>query len=224
MKVLRWFRKLVVENAGWKVISLLIATILWALVASEPELAAFATAPVEYKNLPDDLEISSEPMTAVSLELRGPSGELRGVNDGALRPAVILDMSGVRPGERTFAIDSSSVKLARGVRLVRAIPSEVRLQFDRRAVKIVPVRPRFIGEGTSGYEIVHWSVIPPQLTIEGPADHVARIRQVQTDPVDVSGVVGTSEFRVNAYVGEPYVRFQSSPQVAVSVTMKKKEE
>jgi hypothetical protein len=222
MKVLRWFRNLVVEHAGWKVLSLLIAAILWAMVASEPELAAFANAPVEYKNLPDDLEISSEPVTSVSLELRGPSGELRGLNDGALRPAVILDMSGVRPGERTFAIDSSAVKLARGVRLVRAIPSEVRLQFERRSVKSVPVRPRFTGEGANGYEIANWSVNPPELLIQGPADHVARIRQVLTDPVDVSGVVGTSEFRVNAYAGDPYVRFQSSPQVAVSVTMRKK--
>jgi hypothetical protein len=222
MKVLRWLGRLVVENAGWKVLSLLIAVILWALVASEPELAGFATAPVEYKNLPDDLEISSEPVGTVSLELRGPSGELRGLNDGGVRPSVILDMSGVRPGERSFAINSGNVKLARGVRLVRAIPSEVRFQFERRAVKIVPVEPRFTGEGVNGYVVDHWSADPPKLPIVGPAGHVARIQEVLTDPMDVSNVVGTSEFRVNAYVDDPYVRFQVSPQVAMSVTMKKK--
>ena len=43
-----------------------------------------------------------------------------------------------------------------------------------------------------------------------------------TDPVDVSGVVGSAEFHVNAFVEDPYVRFQSSPQVTVAVTMKKK--
>lgn len=224
MKVLRWLGGFVVENAAWKVLSLLIAVILWAVVASEPELAAFATAPVEYKNLPEDLEISSETVSEVSLELRGPSGELRGLHDGGLRPAVILDMSGVRRGERTFAIDSGNVKLARGVRLVRAIPSEVRLDFERRAAKDVPVVPRFTGNGAGGYVVANWSVGPPELPIVGPADHVTRVRQVVTDPVDVSNVVGTSEFRVNAYVDDPYVRFHSSPQVAVSVTMKKKSE
>jgi YbbR domain-containing protein len=222
MKVLRWFGRFLVENVGWKLISLLIAVILWALVASEPELAEFASAPVEYKNLADDLEISSEPVSAVSLELRGPSGELRRVDDGGIRPAVILDMSGVRPGERTFAINVSNVQLARGVRLVRAIPSEVRLEFERRAIKNVPVQPRFTGEGQNGYVVSNWSIDPAELSISGPADHVARIRQVLTDQVDVSNVIGTSEFRVNAYVGDPYVRFHSSPQVAVSVTMKKK--
>ncbi len=222
MKVLRWVGRFLTENAAWKLLSVLIAVFLWALVASEPQLAAFAIAPVEYKNLPDDLEISSEPVAAVSLQLRGPSGELRGIDDGGLRPAVILDMSGVRPGERTFAINSSNVKLARGVRLERAIPSEVRLQFERRASKSVPVRPRFTGEGTNGYVVASWSVGPPELTIVGPADHVARIREVITDPIDVANVVGTYEFRVNAYVGDPYVRFQSSPLVAVSVTVRKR--
>ncbi len=223
MKVFRWLGRLVVENAGWKILSLLIAVILWALVASEPELAGFATAPVEYKNLPDDLEISSEPVGAVALELSGPSGELRGLNDGGLRPAVILDMSGVRAGERSFAIDNGNVKLARGVHLVRAIPSEVRFQFERRAVKTVPVRPRFTGDGANGYVVAQWSVDPPNLTIVGPSGHVARVREVLTDPVDVANVVGTSEFRVNGYLDDPFVRIQTSPQVAVSVTMKRKE-
>ncbi len=222
MKVLRWVGRFLVENTGWKLLSLLIAIILWALVASEPEMAAFATAPVEYKNLPDDLEISSEPVTEVSLELRGSSGELRGISDGALRPAVILDMSGVRPGEHTFAINSSGVKLARGLRLIRAIPSEVRLDFDRRVVKNVRVIPRFTGEDKNGYVVEKWSIVPPELQVSGPEDHVATIHQVVTDPIDVSNVLGTSEFRVNAYVGDSYVRFHTSPQVAVSVTMKKK--
>jgi YbbR-like protein len=222
MKALKWLAGLVVENTGWKALSLLIAVILWALVASEPELAGFATAPVEYKNLPDDLEISSEPVGTVALELTGPSGELRGLNDGGLRPSVILDMSGVRPGERSFAINSGNVKLARGVQLVRAIPSEVRFQFEQRSVKTVPVRPRFTGDGANGYVVAHWSVDPQNLSIVGPSGHVARIHEVLTDPVDVSNVVGTSEFRVNGYVDDPFVRIQISPRVAVSVTMKKK--
>ena len=47
------------------------------------------------------------------------------------------------------------------------------------------------------------------------------MRNAVTDPVDVATVVGSSEFRVNAYLEDPYVRFRSSPQVTVSVAMKK---
>jgi len=56
------------------------------VVANEPELSTFTPVGVEYKNLPDDLEISSDPVSSVTLELQGPSGELPGVGDGVSRP------------------------------------------------------------------------------------------------------------------------------------------
>jgi YbbR domain-containing protein len=217
----QWTLRLVFHNFWWKLLSLAIAVVLWALVASEPELSEFATVRLEYRNLPDDLEISSDPVSSVSLELRGPSGELRGVGDG-IRPAVVLDMSDVQAGERTFTIGQGNVQLARGVRLVRAIPSEVRFLFERRMVRFVPVVVRIGGQGRNGYTVAHQSVTPDRLEIAGPSSRVARITAAVTDPLDLSTVVGTSEFRVNAFVEDSFVRFQTSPQVVVKVTMRKK--
>jgi hypothetical protein len=194
---------------------------MWAVVASEPELSEYATVRLEYRNLPDDLEINSDPVNSVSLELRGPSGELRGVGNG-IQPAVVLDMSDVQPGERTFTIGAGNVKLARGVHLVRSIPSEVRFVFERRMVRFVPVVVRTAGQGQNGYTVAHQTVTPDRLEIAGPGSRVASIKAATTDPVDLSSVVGTSEFRVNAFVDDSFVRFQTSPQVVVTVTMKKK--
>jgi hypothetical protein len=223
MRALRW----ITDNFLWKLLALAIAVVIWALVATEPELSTFATVRLEFKNLPDDLDIGSEPVTSILLELRGPSGELRtsGVESyglGAVRPAVILDMSHVQPGERTFAIGSSNVRLPRGVRLVQATPSEVRFLFEHRRERMVLVTPRFRGEGNHGYALDQVNLVPQQLEIEGPASHVARIDQVVTDPIDLSSVFGSSEFHVTAYVDDPLVRFHGSPQVTVSVVMKKK--
>jgi hypothetical protein len=217
-----WTLRLIFENIGWKLLSLAAAATIWAMVATEPELSTFATAQVEYKNLPDDVEIGSSPITSVLLELRGPSGQLSGIGEASLHPHVILDMSAAAPGERTFTVDDGAVKLPRGVRLVRAMPEQVHFDFERRLEASVPVAVRITGEGHDGYFVASQSAQPGRLGIVGPASHVARVTQAVTDPVDVSQVVGTSEFRVNAFLNDLYVRFQSSPQVEVSVTMKKK--
>ena len=214
---LKRVRALLIENLGWKLLSLALAVLIWAVVATEPELGTRVAVALQYKNLADDLEFSSEPPGQISLELRGPSGELSGLN-----PAVILDMSGVQPGIHTFQIGDGNVRLPRGVRLVNANPSVVRFEFDRRLARSVPVRARFAGEGQNGYVIAHYDVNPTELRIIGPARRVGRMVEVVTDPVDVSGVVGSSEFRVNAFIDDPYVRFGVSPQVVVTVTMKKK--
>jgi YbbR domain-containing protein len=221
MRTLKRIRSLFFHNFLWKVLSLAIAVTIWALVATEPELSTFATVRLEYKNLPEGLEVSGGPMNSVVLELHGPQSELRGVGD-TVRPSVVLDMSNVDPGEHTFPIGSGNVKLARGVQLVRAIPSQVRFNFETSRVLSVPVRARFTGEGANGYVIGSYTVQPKALEITGPRSRVSRVANVPTDQIDVSDVTGTSEFHVNVFVDDPFVRFEATPEVVVTVTMVKR--
>jgi YbbR domain-containing protein len=221
MRALKWFGELILSNLGWKLLALATAVVIWAMVATEPELSTFATVRLEYKNLPEGLEISSDPVTSVVLELRGPQGELRGVGE-TLRPAVVLDMSNVDPGEHTFPIGGGNVKLGRAVQLVRAVPAQVRFTFEPRRINSVPVRARFTGDGLNGYMMESFSVEPKELEITGPRTRVGRITSVLTDQIDLSNVTGTSEFHVNVFVDDPFVRFETTPEAVVTVTMKKR--
>ena len=222
MRALKWLGGLLFQNFWWKVLSLAIATVLWAVVWSEPELSTLQVVAVEYKNLPDDLEFSAEPDSSVKLELRGPSGELSGMNGTVgVHPQVILDLAGLTPGHRTYPIGDGNVRLPRGVQLVGSIPSAVHLEFDRRMVRTVPVEVRISGERQNGYSVASEKADPAELTIVGPAHHVAAVRAAVTDSVDVSSLVGAGRFRVNAFVQDPYVRIQSSPQVTVTIAMRR---
>jgi hypothetical protein len=216
MKLGKRLLGLVTRNAGWKLLSLAIALVVWGVVANEPEIATFATVGVEYRNLPEDLEIASDPVTSVKLELRGPSGQL----SGSVSPEVILDMSDVRTGDRTFPIGDGSVKLVRGVQLVRAIPSEVRFRFERKAERTVRVVPRF--RDRDGYEVAGYTVTPDAIAIAGPASHVAAVDVVHTDQVNIPARAGSLEYPVNAYVDDQYVRFVKESRVTVKVTVIKK--
>ena len=207
MKRGKWLLGLVTQNIGWKLLSLAIAVVVWGVVANEPELSTFTPVGVEYKNLPDDLEISSDPVSSVTLELQGPSGELPGVGDGVSRP-------------ETFPIDDGSVKLVRGVHLVRAIPADVRLRFERRAERTVRVTPRF--RPRDGYEVADFTVTPDAVKIAGPASRTARVDTVLTDEVNIPAQGGSFDYSVNTYVSDPYVRFPDVSHVTVSVTVRRK--
>lgn len=208
------------SNLGWKLLSLAAAVALWVSVASEPELATLRTVPVEYKGVPDDLEISSNFVEDVVLEMRGPSGRLRDMRDA--RPAVVLDFSSVHlPGERTFTIDSSNASLPRGIQLIRSIPEQLRFKFERRVTRNVPVDVR-LSPPHEGYAVASVQVTPPALTVTGPETTIGRMRTVTTDPLDISGVIASQQYRVNTYLVEPRARFQSPSQVVVQVTVKKK--
>ena len=110
----------------------------------------------------------------------------------------------------------------RGVRLVRAIPSEVRFNFEPRRTRMARVHVRFLNEGQNGYQIEGYKVDPPEMEVTGPRSHVSRAAIVVADPIDLAGVTGTAEFRVNVFTDDSFVRFLDSPEALVTVTMKKK--
>ena len=220
MTLLVRISRAIVHNLVWKLLALAVAVAIWMLVASEPEFSTFATARVVYRDLPDNLDISSDPVPLVTLELRGPSGELRNL-EGPQRPAAVLDMSDAVPGERTYTIEDGAVHLPRGIYLLRSIPSEIRFRFERRLTRLVPVKARFGGDSEAGSESAV-TIQPASLEITGPESHVLRVKSVATDAVNLSTQAPLITERVNAYVDDPFVRFLASPQVTVTVVLGKR--
>lgn len=212
-------KKLFLYNTGYKLLALVSALVIWAIVANEPELSTFTSVGVQFKDLPEDVEIASEIQESVYLELRGPSGELSSrVSD---RSKVVLDLRLVHPGERTFNIGDASIKLPPGVRLVRAIPAQLRFRFERRASRGVRVVPRFLNL-PDGYAVASFEVLPPILDITGPESSVDRVHTVSTDTIDLTGVVGQADFRTNAFADDSRVRFTGKSGVTVRVAVAKK--
>jgi YbbR domain-containing protein len=202
--------ELITRNIWWKLFALLIAVLLWIAVANEPELSTFVSVPVEFKDLPESLEISSEVVEKVELEMSGPSGELR--NFSGNRTAVVLDLSDAAPGERTYSIGEGELHLPRGLRVIRAIPSQVRFVFEPRLERTVPVEVRFHGAPAKV------EVTPRAVTIKGPESRVKRIGAVVTDLIDTNALTGTVTLRVNTFPEDPYVRITSNSEVSVKVT------
>jgi YbbR domain-containing protein len=215
-------KKFFTHNIGWKLLSLAAAVVLWITVASEPELATFISVRVEYKNLSPDIEIDSDVVETVLLEVRGPSGEMGSLPEERRRYAVVLDLKEMGPGPHTFSIDREDVRVPRGVQLVRAIPAQIRMNFEPSATRSVPVEVRFTDSLPADLRVVESTAEPSALAIAGPASRVARIVSVQMDPIHLKPQVGTAQYKADLYVQDSRVRFQDRPQVRVKVTVGKR--
>jgi hypothetical protein len=215
--------RLITRNFGWKVGSLALAVLLWLAILGEPELVTTHTAPILYKNLPRDLLIGADAIDQVRVELRGPSGELS--PDHLAELAVMLDLSGVSgPGERTFTLSDADFHLPQGVTFLRSVPSQLRVRFSRMLTREVPVVLRISAHPPAGYSVVSSQVVPPTLRIAGPEGRVNGVASAETDPVDLSSVTSNADIKVNAFIPDPQVRFESAPQVTVKVVIEKNKE
>ena len=98
---------------------------------------------------------------------------------------------------------------------MRAVPSQLRLHLARLAQKEVPVEVRFSGALPAGYRLTGQRVSPEQLRIGGSDTRVTSVTQVQTDPIDLHSLTQSGDYRVDAFVDDPQVHFESPPQVTV---------
>ena len=120
----------VTNNLGWKLLSVLLAALLWVAVEGEPELVTVEAVPVYYRNVNSRLALVASPPASVRLELRGPSDVMGRQNLSNV--AVIADLRGMtEPGEIAFPITDETVTQPAGVTFVRSDPPELRLRLDR---------------------------------------------------------------------------------------------
>lgn len=204
----------------WKLLSVLLAFVLWVFIAREPELATSISAPILFRNIPNDLEISSAVVDRVHLELRGPAGRLTPGN--LSQTAVVLDLSGVQPGERTFTIDSHNVRqLPIGVLFYRSVPSQVSMHFERVISRDVPIEPVYSKALPHGYRMVRYWFSPSEVRVRGPEGRVLAIDHINTDPIDLTALVSHDQIAVHARVGDPQVRMESGAIVRFNVQMEK---
>lgn len=212
-------RSIFTENLGYKLFSLVVATVFWLNQAGDNGVVTSISVPIQYRNLPKDLEINSDVRDEVHVEVRGPSRKV--TPTGLADVLVLLDLQTVnRPGDRTFPV-AGNLTLPTGVELERAVPAQVRLHFERRLTREVPVTVRIGAQPPSGYAVVSQRAEPAAVRIIGPESRVRDIATAETDPIDLSDTVRTEEFPVHAYVTDPQVRVEGTGRVVVRVEVAK---
>lgn len=205
------------RNFWWKFASVAASFILWMVHNGAREATTSITAPIQYRNIPRNLDISSDIVEQVHLVLRGPSPALSRLS-GSQMP-VIVDLSPIHaPGQTTFTIDRRNLTLPAGIILERAVPAQIRVRMDERSSKPVPILARFENV-PEGMRVGSVQITPDRLTIVGPKSKVELIDVLDADPINLAGVRSPAEIRTTAFSGNPMVTFQSSPSVTVRVTL-----
>lgn len=208
------------ENLGYKVLALGFAILFWWVLVGEEELHASLNVPVQYRNVPRDLEITGNPAATVRLEVRGPASKLS--SGGLEGTAVLLDLSVVKhPGERTFPVQTGNTRLPFGVSILRAVPASVTLEFEKRLAKRIPVRVR-MGSIPEGWEVTAHSATPESVEVLGPEGRVAEAAFVETDALDITEAKETVEVRTQVHLSDPEIRPSGDGRVTVRFELRKR--
>jgi YbbR domain-containing protein len=182
------------QNLYLKIFSLLLAIVCWYVVRSEEERVKDFAVPLEYVNLPADLDLSGRVVDTVMVRLRAPEPVLRAITEDRL--AARIDMASAPLGEQYVTMTPEMIKAPGGAQIDHISPDLIKLRIDRKLRREVPVVAEFAGAPPPGFEKVRHVIDPPVVTIEGPANEVIKVTRALTGTILLDDE--TSDYEVAA--------------------------
>jgi hypothetical protein len=182
----RFSAHLLTDNWRLKLSALGLAVLIWAVVSSEQVTSQWI--PVRVDPVVRDPEYvlggPTEP-GEVRVQFTGPGRELWEL---ALdRPTLVLPLSAVGD-RRAFPVDPSMLRIPGGlsVRVQDIRPAVVRVDLQRLASRVVPVRARIGGRSMERYVVGEdLEILPAEVRVTGPADRLAELRSLTTQRFEI---------------------------------------
>ena len=203
------------RNFWLKFLAVLIAAGLWFIVAGEHVAERSLRVPLEFRNVPDGMEIVGDPPATVDVRLRGSSGILSRLAPGEV--TVMLDLGNARRGMRLFHFQADQVDRPFGVEVVQVQPPTLSLDLEPTSTKQVPVVPALEGEPAPGYRVQAVRSDPAMVDILGPEDHVKQVTEATTEPVPIEGATSYIRDVVTIGLVRSTVRLKEPQSARVTV-------
>ena len=208
------------HNWHLKLISLALATALWAQVARTPTSETGVSVPLEYQNIPPKTEIYGDATNRAEVRLRGPSSLLRAVS--AQDVSLSIDMRNMAMGQqKVLPLTPDLVHAPFGVEVVRVNPARVRLTVEPTTGKTVRVLPILNGSPKPGFEVEETVFTPSMVDIEGPESHVRGVNTISTTPITLKDKTATFTATVDLDIQDPVVRVPKATSVRVEIRIRR---
>jgi YbbR domain-containing protein len=205
------------KNWVLKLVSLLFALFLWYFVVGEDKVDMNVTIPVEIVNLPRDLVISNQFKKQLEVTISGQRSLIRGMTSQHISRTI--DLSKASPGTVVIQNHLDSIKLPRGLSILRVQPPTITLLLDRLIQKELPIKPILVGKVHNSYKLQKVTADPPTLEISGPQSILGAEQDLRTSPIDINDLNGSAVKQVPLALKPAIADLIGEPVVAVRINI-----
>jgi YbbR domain-containing protein len=209
--------RLRIRHIGLKLLSIVVATLLWMVVTGDPVVERTMRVGLELQRAPAGLELVGAVPDSVAVRVRGPASRLSGLAPADV--SAVVDLDGVKAGRRLFPLAPSQVTTPFGIEVMQVTPPALPLTFEATASAVVPVRPRVEGTPVPGHSVTNVSVTPSQVRVDGPESVVRGLTEVFTEVVSIERATSLVREAVTIDTSESGLRLAGSATAVVTITI-----
>lgn len=198
------------DNLGIKILSLVLAVILWIFVTSQERSEVGFSIPIQLKNIPESLEILRTSAEYMNVRISGPGAIIKGITPQQVQ--VTIDLKDAKEGQTYYQISQGDISLPKGVEPSRISPNDITIEMEKTLRKKVLITPAFVGKLNQDFKLEKVEVSTKYVEISGPRSLIDLINQVESTPTDLSSITKDTEKEITLKVpAEPIRVLQRSP-------------
>jgi uncharacterized protein (TIGR00159 family) len=201
-----------------KGIAFALVLVLWGFIAGQQRTEMWLTVPLEYRNIPTNMEIAGELVNKVEVGIRGPRGVISGVSQDQVRAHIDLSQ-GLR-GLNYARITTDNIRIPVGTEVTKINPSSMRIRLEDVKTRSVQVKAQFIGKLPQPLRLETVWVEPHFVVLQGPESRLTKVREVLTEPIDLSSITENTKISVGVDVNFPQIRLAPNQPSHVAVEIK----
>lgn len=167
-----------------KLISLMLAVILWAYIGSTKIGEQKLRLQIESKNLSKSLVISKMQTSFINVILNGNKEELKNVNIKNIRAFVNLENS--RIGKSwVYQVEITKNRIPDNIEMSYS-PQKVNITVENKISKSIKVLPLITGDLRDGYMLGNIKSTPEYINISGPESVINEINFIETKKINIT--------------------------------------
>jgi YbbR domain-containing protein len=209
------------SNLVPKIVSFTLVFFLWVFIAGQDRAELRLIVPLEYRNVPANVEIVGDGVNKVEVGIRGSRGMIFGITPDQVR--AFVDLSQAPSGQNYFRLTVDNVRAPLGTEITKISPSSIRLQLDAIKTVTVPVRAKLTGKLPKFLRLISAGVEPAFIILQGPETVLAKTREVFTDPIDLAQIQESKKLSIGFNVDPSQVHLAPNQpsQVVVEVQVER---
>lgn len=185
-----------------KLISVVLAFILWKYVDSLNEKERYLNIALIVKNLPEGYIIVSKPPKYIKIVIKGRDEYISVLDSSDFR--AYLDLNYLKPLNFESLLQESveipvkieKINVPRNVVIKDINPSYVTVKIEKLEEKTVKIEPVVVGKPKKGYLVEDIVINPSSVKIVGPTSEIKSIKEIYTKEIDIDYISLTASFDV----------------------------
>ena len=204
------------SNFVTKIVSVVIAVVLWGVVLGSRNVEVTKEIPLEIIT-PPDIVAANEIPDKIAFRLSGPKAFLRTILDRREEP-IRVNLSGAKPALVTYRFFSDNIRVPIGVKVLSINPTAILIKLEYLKKKDVPIRLDLKGSSPEGFRITKTEINPEVVRIKGAESRVDAITELVTTPIDISSFKKKVEKEAPLDLSRYNVQLESAvPKVVLDV-------